>query len=465
MRPSLSSESEGRAGVRGKQRALNQVLVVAYHFPPIGGGGGGRSVKMVRYLPEFGYRSTVVTGPPARAGRWTPVDPSLSADVPPNTEALNVPGPAPPLTARGWRSRVERWFRVKSDFGRWWIHGAVSEARRADDVDVIYASMAPYESADVAARVAGELKRPWVADLRDPWALDEVTVYPTGIHRRLEMRRMRKLVSSAAAIVMSTSEAARRVQEAFPELRQKPILVIPNGFDPADFDAPRPKRSDTRFRIVHTGYLHSEVGQRLRKTAPLRRILGGTVRGFDLLTRSHVFLLEAIDRLIRDDPSLASTIQVHLAGVLSETDKKIASRSPVVHLLGYVPHRETVDLIRSADLLFLPMHDLPAGTRASIVPGKTYEYIASGRPILAAVPDGDARDILEEAGTAHLCRPSDVDSMVRIIAREIERWRSCEPTLQANPEVLRRFDYRELTRQLADVFDQVIEARVGPKAQ
>ena len=52
--------------------------------------------------------------------------------------------------------------------------------------------------------------------------------------------------------------------------------------------------------------------------------------------------------------------------------------------------------MRSADLLFLPMHDVPPGSRVGIVPGKTYEYLAWETPILAAVPDGDIAEILTE---------------------------------------------------------------------
>ncbi len=74
--------------------------------------------------------------------------------------------------------------------------------------------------------------------------------------------------------------------------------------------------------------------------------------------------------------------------------------------------------MRSADLLFLPMHDLPAGRRAGLVPQKTYEYLAAGRPILAAVPDGDARDLLDASGVARLCRPADAAAMAAAVAAE-----------------------------------------------
>ena len=62
--------------------------------------------------------------------------------------------------------------------------------------------------------------------------------------------------------------------------------------------------------------------------------------------------------------------------------------------------------MRSADLLFLPMHDLPPGARAGLIPYKTYEYLAAGRPILAAVPDGDVRDMLARSRTSRWYAPA-----------------------------------------------------------
>jgi glycosyltransferase involved in cell wall biosynthesis len=102
------------------------------------------------------------------------------------------------------------------------------------------------------------------------------------------------------------------------------------------------------------------------------------------------------------------------------------------------------------------MHDLPEGTRATVVPSKTYEYLASGRPILAAVPDGDARDLLAAAGTALLCRPKDVDGIVAAIVEAYERSLSGRPAPSPAAELLSRYDYRNLVHQLAWVFDRLV---------
>ena len=120
---------------------------------------------------------------------------------------------------------------------------------------------------------------------------------------------------------------------------------------------------------------------------------------------------------------------------------------------GYVPHREAIALTRSADLLFLPMYNVAPGMRAATVPGKTYEYLAARRPILAAVPAGDLRDILAEAGNAHLCAPDDVEGLATAIEAQLL---NPEVVPAAAPDaLLDRFERRRLTEKLASVLDAV----------
>ena len=119
-------------------------------------------------------------------------------------------------------------------------------------------------------------------------------------------------------------------------------------------------------------------------------------------------------------------------------------------------HAETIELMRSADLLFLPMHDVPPGRRISIVPCKTYEYLGSGRPILAAVPDGDARDFLSAAGNATLVRPKDVAGMKSAVLAAMARANETGPA--PSPALRARLERRRLTDELVAVLESVSAA-------
>ena len=445
---------------------MSRALVLAYYFPPQGGAGVQRTLKFVQYLPEFGHEVVVVTGPEAAGAEWAPPDVSLAAEVPADTPIFRATGPEPPRR-RGWSARAARWLRLRSPFARWWVEAAVEAGRRAArvvDVDLVYASMSPFETAAAAAQLSGELGRPWVADLRDPWALDDWLVYPTRLHRRLELRRMRASLASAHTVIMNTPEATAQVQRNIPELNGKPVLTIPNGFDASDFGGAAPARSDAAFRIVHAGFVHVRDGRGQRRAMLTRELLGGAVKGMDAGTRSHVHLLRAVDRVLAERPDLRGKLEVHLAGILSPADRTVPGFDVVV-AHGYLPHNETVALLRSADLLFLPMHDLPEGQRARIVPGKTYEYLAARRPILAAVPDGDVRDLLRRAGNAFVSRPSDIEMMAAIITEQVDRWLAREPAPSPREEVLAEFERRALTRRLAEIFDAVATAGTENRAE
>ena len=268
---------------------------------------------------------------------------------------------------------------------------------------------------------------------------------------------MRRLLGTAAAIVMSTPEAVTRLLAEFPELATRPVVAIPNGYDAADFAAEPPARGDGRFRVVHTGYLHTELGRRHQRYRHLRRALRGSVPGLDILARSHVYLVEAIERLLARNPELTNVLELHLAGVMSEADRDVAASSPVTTLHGYLTHADSISLMRTAETLFLPMQNLPAGVRATIVPGKMYEYLASGRPILAAVPDGDARDTLEAAGNAILVRPDDVDGIAAGLLTRIGQFQAGVQPEPPNRAVVERFEYSKLAAELANVFEKVLQ--------
>jgi glycosyltransferase involved in cell wall biosynthesis len=436
-----------------------EILFVAYLFPPVGGAGVQRALSFARYLPDEGFLPTVLAGPASADDHWTPEDATLTAAIPAGVRVHRVDGD-PPVPGP-WRRRLERWRLVPGTFDDWWIRSAVALGERvADNERLILATMSPFSSADVAARLSTRLGIPWVADLRDPWALDEMQVYPSALHRFFERRRMERALSSAALIVMNTPEAASALTKELPRLRAKDVVAITNGFDRSDFEGPFDSDgSGDTFRIVHTGYLHADAGVR-----GAQRLLGGARAGVDVLTRSHAVLLEALGRWCSSRPQIESRIELVLAGKTTDRDRSLVAASPiarVVRFTGYLSHAESVRLVRGADLLFLPMHQLGVGEQSRIVPGKTYEYMASGRPILAAVPDGDAKEFLRSCGTALVCDPDDVHEMVQLLDRAFTRWEAGLPMGVSDERYVSRFERRRLARALAAALARVAARSTG----
>ena len=95
------------------------------------------------------------------------------------------------------------------------------------------------------------------------------------------------------------------------------------------------------------------------------------------------------------------------------------------------------------------------GKRAGLIPYKTYEYLATGRPVLAAVPDGDVRDLLAPLEQASVCRPSDVRAMAADIRERATGAREVAVSDRVSP-VVRELERRRLVARIAPVFDEVV---------
>jgi glycosyltransferase involved in cell wall biosynthesis len=432
-----------------------RVLFLAYYFPPAGGAGALRSSKFVRYLPEHGFQPVVVTGPGIQNGHWTPSDTSVEADVGDDVPVLRVPGPVPGDGA-GLAWRAGRFLRFSTPFDRWWSEGATRLGRPCGDVALVHASMSPFSTAPAAARMAGELGVPWVADLRDPWAVDEHVAYPSAMHWLLERRRMRTMLGTAAAIVLPTPGTRERVERFFPELAGR-THEIRNGFDPADFAGPSPEPSDDVFHLVHTGYFYGDLGRQR-----LRRLLGGTDLDVDHRPHSPDFLLAALDQIVERRPEFRHRIRLHLVGPLTARETEVLGRArsrDLVETHGFLPHEQALALVRSADALFLPLHRLPRGGRATLMPAKLYEYLASGRPILAAIPEGDAHDLVEQAEWTVVCEPDDVDGIAGGLLSLVEQMVARRGRQANRDALLARVARPRLAAELAETFDRVLAAK------
>jgi glycosyltransferase involved in cell wall biosynthesis len=207
--------------------------------------------------------------------------------------------------------------------------------------------------------------------------------------------------------------------------------VIPNGFDPVQFENPTlPQGAEAHcgWHLLHAGALY--------------------------YGRSVAALLQAIRQLVNADPDFARDVRLTLLGTLDAGAQREIERSGLasrVHVVAQADHAAAIAAMRCADALLLVANTTP-GAEAT-VPGKVFEYLAVGRPILAiAPPESSTADVLHSTGGGWLAAAGSVDSIVCAL-KDAYTCRNLRP----DATEVARFDRRRLAANLAQVFDEVTE--------
>jgi glycosyltransferase involved in cell wall biosynthesis len=423
--------------MNARSMTQHRVLMLAYFFPPLGGGGVQRTLKHVKYLPGHGFDPIVVTGD----GRGFPLrDPLLASEIPARAIVLRAPSvplqfvrwklegllrrvglPTWPASAVGWPDEMAGW-----------LPGAVYQALRAARryrPDVLYTTSSP-----VTAHLAGLIVQritglPWVADFRDPWTRHPHAVRQFGFIARASEALERAVTDRVARAVI----ADESVKLLGLECDDQRLVVIRNGVDPDDLAGFARPALPAHFRLSYVGSLYGA-----RDGAPVFTALRA-------LLRSGVLDPEAFELRVVGDTSL---------------DAGSGFAALPVTRTGYVDHAQALSEMASASALLLY---LPRVTRGSS--GKLFEYLASGRPVLCvARRDNLAYRLVEELRAGPCVEPEDADGIERTIERMVDRWRSGTLSVDrtVRTETLRRFSRPVLAGQLADVLRAAIRGGAPP---
>jgi glycosyltransferase involved in cell wall biosynthesis len=381
-----------------------RALLIAFYFPPAGGGGVQRPLKLATHLPRLGIETHVLapTDP-----KWIHRDSELR--VPAEAVVHRAPflGPRGRLPAEELygRSGLDRLARaialtprrlVLPDENAPWFPTAVPAAidvvRRAK-IDVVITTSPPNSIHLIGAAVKRATGTRWVADLRDSLVAKpdrHVERLAVRLKERTQAGLARLVTRRADAVVAATYKIADEMTALNGSLR---VAVIPNGADFEDFDGLAYRPGD-RFRITHTGSFFGK-----RNPRPFLEALAASDQA-------------AVARFVGD---------------FRAADLDWAHRLDLgnrLELHPFLPHCQTLALQRDSEALLLLLPEL--GERGRDVPsGKLFEYLAAKRPILAAVPpDGAAAELIAEAGAGIVTAPDDVDAMRTAINELVQRWRS-----------------------------------------
>lgn len=437
--------------------APRRVLFVAYQFPPAGGVGVQRVTKFVKYLPEFGWESSVLTV----SNPSVPLmDESFSKDIPAGTIIRRARTLEPGYAVKHAVSK-------SSDAGQssWWKKTLKSAVRSASNLvlqpdaqvlwhpaayreamkllaqtrhDAIIATGPPFSSLLLGAKIARKAKLPLILDYRDEWGISNTYWENKGqgsVSNWMQQRQHRTAIEAATALLATTPSSAASVGKTAAEFGlHRYAAHIYNGFDPDDYAAkstcePSPN-ANGKFRLAFIGTLWN-----LNSIEPL-------VRAIRQLAQAHSPLLERLELLLAGRRTAEQeTLLEQLAG------------SPVtITRMPFVDHSAAISLMQSANSLLMLNSDVPHAGR--IINAKTFEYMATRRPMFVIAPKGDVWDIVRDLPGTVLCEPADVNGIATKLEAVLEQHR-CGVSYQGAHWDIDRFHRRELARQLGRLLDMV----------
>ena len=304
-----------------------------------------------------------------------------------------------------------------------WGLTAIPAARRIvrdEQIDVLVTTSPPASVNLIGAAVKQATGVPWVADLRD-----SVAANPDRRVDRLAVRMKEKAQAIVAGLVARRADAVVTVSDAISQemrdLGAERVETIPNGCDFDDFEGLEYHPGE-RFRITHTGTFFGH-----RDPRPFLSALAAT----------------------------ESDVVARFVGGLRSTDREFAEELGLgdrVEEIPHVPRRSALELQRDSEALLLLLPE--AGGRGRTVPsGKIFEYLAAGRPILAAVPpDGVAAELVRRADAGVVVAPDDVAALTAAIEGLRARWkRGALENGSLSEELKERLSRRTRSREFAEL--------------
>jgi glycosyltransferase involved in cell wall biosynthesis len=425
---------------------MKPVVMLAYHFPPLGGIGVMRTLRLTRYLPEHGWRPVVVAV--QGGGGNEPRDPALLEEVPGEVEVHRVGCLEPDNFADTWQvpgQKVVRNLFKTFDFLLFpddralWIGPAARLAEhlvRRHRAPVLWATGPPFSALAAALRVHRRTGVPWVADFRDDWTTDFRRHHHPGRQRRAVALEAEVLASAAAVVTVTPGVLDLLRGRRPPGTPPERFHLLPNGFDPAHFPPEPPSRRPERFTVLHAGGIYPQ--------------------------RDPSVFLEGLRRFLVGDPERRQKVRVRFLGRVDAAGRALLGAPDlqgVVEAPGFAPHGQVREEMRASDLLLLILEQVAVAD--TLYTGKIFEYMGARRPILALAPlQSPLADLVRQTGVGQVVAPDDAGGVARALE---EAWQSRGRPCRPDAALLARYDARQQAGWLAGLLDQVALTPAGAR--
>jgi len=307
-----------------------------------------------------------------------------------------------------------------------WVKSSVAFLEKyivENNIDTIVTSGPPHSLHLIGLKLKQKMDLKWFADFRDPWTTIgyhkslRLSDYAAKKHKALE----REVLNSADTIIVTS----KTTKKEFQALTSKPIAVITNGYDTEQVGK---QTLDTKFSLAHIGSFLSE--------------------------RNPAILWESLVEILNEIPDFKSHLEIKLIGAVSREVLETITQyglNPYLNNLGYVSHSEAIAHQKKSQVLLLI--EINSEDTKSIIPGKVFEYMVSGRPIIAIGPkDSDFAEIITNTNTGVFFDYSEKMKLKSVILDYYSQF--LEGKLQSNAVGLQRYSRKSLTKELAQLINK-----------
>lgn len=373
---------------------MKKVLVITYHWPPSGGITVLRCLKFVKYLREFGWEPIVFT---AENASYQFLDYTNDKDIPEGIEIHKVPifepinlfkklsgrkqnQPLQNITSNSAKKKT-----IVDTLGMWvrgnffipdaryrWIKPSVKyldNYLQNNHMDAILTDGPPHTNTVIGLLLAKKFNIPWLADFQDPWT--QVDYYDKLYISKRADRKHKTLEQDVFSTAKKITIASPTWKKDLESIGAKNVDVIYYGFDEPEFEDFKAKDTSD-FVFFHGGLLGED--------------------------RNPISFLKALKQLFTEHQEIRSKVRIKLAGEVDHAVRETILMNDLDGLteyMGMIPRQQVLEEYAEASMLLLPINK--ATNAKGRIPGKLFEMLRTGKPILVFGPnDGDVKEIVEE---------------------------------------------------------------------
>ncbi|MDA3847024.1 MAG: glycosyltransferase [Vallitaleaceae bacterium] len=411
-----------------------RVLIVAYQFPPMGGSGVQRSTKFAKYLKVLGFEPIVYTVESTDGIMDGTLNEELQDIEIIRTKAYdfaNWKGPFK-LVAKVIKRKI-----LMPDAQWLWYRKIRKHALgicKEKAIDILYTTSYPYSDHLVGLYIKKRLPDlKWVVDFRDEWTKNPyiLDMNYNPLRKKIEAHMESEVVMLSDQLITNSPHMLEGFTSEY-DIADK-STVISNGYDPYDFEGLIPKDKDTdKLTITYAGAMYGR--------------------------RKPDLFLKSIKKLIDMGRIDEKQIRIQLIGRFSEAAKEQAydwiTYIDVLEFFDYMPHKESISFLLGSDVLLLIVGAGPGAK--NFYTGKIFEYIYTGVPILAIVPeDGAAAGVIRASNTGYVIDSLDTAGITEQLATIYQLWKEGQLHIQPVDSIIKQYNRYEQTKDLIKVFERL----------